>query len=68
MDTANGLAHFIIGRRGDGAGIQNDEIGVGKGGGRDEAAAGQTGFQRRAVGLRSTAAEGFDQKSLHSAQ
>jgi len=33
MEFANGLAHFIVGGGGDGAGVEHDQAGIGGGGG-----------------------------------
>ena len=57
MDAADGLAKLVVGGRGDGAGVQDDEVGVGNFVGCAEAARGETGFERGSIGLRSAASE-----------
>ncbi len=57
VDAADGLPHVVIGRRSDGAGVQDHEVGGGPLPGRVEALGRQQRFQRRPVGLRRPAAE-----------
>ena len=57
MDAADGLAKLVVGGRGDGAGVQDDEVGVGKIVGGAETARSEPGFEGGPIGLRSAASE-----------
>ena len=65
MDAADETAGVDVGPVGDGAGVENDEIG-GSGVAHGEVAAiGERGFDGGAVGLGGTAAEALDEDALH---
>ena len=57
MDAADGLAQLIVGGRGDGAGVQDNEVSFGNFVGCTETAGSETGFERSTVSLRSAASE-----------
>jgi len=65
MHAADGLAHFIVGGRSYGAGVENDQSGFrGRRNGR-EALCSQAGFDGGSVGLGGSAAEIFYEESIH---
>src|SRR4030088_2499515 len=57
LHAANGCARILIGRRGDGARIQDDPLGLRDGGSAGKAALVKLAFNRGAVGLSRTATE-----------
>src|SRR5579864_4604014 len=57
VDATNGLAKLVVGSGGDGASIEDDQVGVGKFVGRVKSARSKPGFERGSVGLRSAASE-----------
>src|ERR1700722_17238338 len=64
MHAAHGLANFIVGGRGYGAGVEDDQGRVGGGRGGGEPLRGQAGFNGGSVGLGGGAAEVFLEKSI----
>ena len=65
VKLADGVASLRISGGGDGAGVEHDDIGRGRVGGEGEAAIAELALDGRAVGLRGTAAELFDEESAH---
>jgi hypothetical protein len=65
MQAAHGLANFIIGGRGYGAGVDDDQASFGGGRGGGESFRGQAGFDGGSVGLGGAAAEVFYPESIH---
>ena len=65
MHAADGLPHVVIRRRGDGAGVQNDEIGRGAVFGRVEPLGREERLERGAIGLRRAASEILNEVLLH---
>jgi len=57
--AANRLAEFVVGCRGYRAGVEYDQICFGNAFDCFEALGGESGFERCAIGLRGSAAEGF---------
>src|SRR5580704_254719 len=65
MHAAHGLANFIVGGRGYGAGVEDDQGRVGGGRGGGESFRGQAGFDGGSVGLGGAAVEVFYEESIH---
>jgi hypothetical protein len=65
MEAAHGLPHLVVGGRGDGAGIENDQPRVGCGGGGRESFRGEAGLNGGAISLRGAASEVLDEESFH---
>ncbi len=65
MDAPDGGARILIGRRSDGAGIQNDDFGLGCGACPRQSALGQLAFNGRAVGLGGSTSEIFHVETAH---
>jgi hypothetical protein len=63
--AAHGLSHIVIGRRGDGAGIENHEVRLATVRRAYETARGKLRFERCAIGLRSAAAEILNEEAGH---
>jgi hypothetical protein len=59
MDATDGLAKLVVGGRGDGAGVQYNEIGIGYFVRCMESARGKAGFERGSIGLGSAASKRF---------
>jgi hypothetical protein len=57
MDASNGLAQLVVGGGRDGAGVQDNEFGVGDFTGSAQSAGSEAGFERGPIGLRSPASE-----------
>ena len=57
VDAADGLTKLVVGCGGDGAGVQDDEIGVGYFTGGVKTTGSEAGFERGSIGLRSPASE-----------
>lgn len=64
MNATDSLAKLVVSCGGDGAGIQDDQIGARCASGISEPAGSEGGFDGRSIGLRGAAAEGFDEESL----
>ena len=64
MNAMHRLADILIGRRSDGASIQDNQLRLGRAGGRAEPLSKQGCFQRRAIGLRSPAPEIVNMEAL----
>ena len=65
MDAADGGARVLIGRCGDGAGIQDDDFGLDGGGGALQPATEQLALDGGAIGLGRAASEVLDMISRH---
>ncbi len=65
MDAADETAGVDVGPVGDGAGVENDEVGGGGIAHGEVAVVGEGGFHGGAVGLGGTAAEALDENALH---
>jgi hypothetical protein len=65
MQAADGLTHLIVGRRGNSAGIEDNQSGIGGGGGRRKAFRCEAGLDSGPVGLGRAAAEVFYPESIH---
>ena len=65
MDAANETAGVDVGSVGDGAGVENDEVGSSGVANGEVAVIGEGGFDGGAVGLRGTTAEALDEDALH---
>ena len=65
MHAAHGLPHVVIGGGGDGAGIQDHQVGVRTRAGCLQSLGGEQRFQGGAVGLSRAAAEILDEELPH---
>jgi len=65
VEFANGIAGLRIGSGGDGAGVEDDDVGRSRVRGERKAAIAKLAFDGRAVGLCGAAAELFDVKGAH---
>ena len=65
MDPAHGLAHFVVGGRGNGAGVEHDQAGAGGGRAGRKPFGGETGFDSGSISLGGAAAEIFYPEMLH---
>ena len=65
VHTAHGLAHLIVGGRGDGAGVEDDQIRIRGGSGGGKTFRGQAGFNGGTVGLGGSTAEVFYEEAVH---
>ena len=60
------LAQVVVGGGGDGAGVQDHQVGIRHVGCGEQSATGKPGFQRCAIGLRSSASKRFDEETLQT--
>ena len=67
MNAADGGTRVLIGRRGDGAGVQDDDFGFCGGGGALQPAVEQLALDGGAIGLGRAASEVLDMISRHKA-
>jgi hypothetical protein len=65
MHAADGLADFVVGGCGYGAGVENDQAGFSGGRGGRKAFRCEAGFDGGSVGLGGSAAEVFYEKTVH---
>ena len=65
MDAADGRTRVVIGRGGDGTGVQHHDLGLGGGGGARQSLIGQLAFNGGAVGLGGAASEVFYKETAH---